>query len=84
MCLRDSYSTAVPWCSVNRQRDLETNEDAHIVALEVKMTRDDDIARMAGVKAYRGMRHRSGHKVRGQRLRSNGRSGATLGVERKK
>ena len=54
------------------------------VALEVKMTRDDDIARMAGIKAYRGMRHRSGHKVRGQRLRSNGRSGATLGVERKK
>ena len=80
----DDYATAVPWWLVNRQRDLETNDDAHIVALEVKMTRDDDIARMAGVKAYRGMRHRSGHKVRGQRLRSNGRSGATLGVERKK
>ena len=72
------------WWLLNRQRDLETNDDAHIVAMEVKMTRDDDIARMAGVKAYRGMRHRSGHKVRGQRLRSNGRSGATLGVERKK
>ena len=80
----DDYATTVPWWLVNRQRDLGTNEDAHIVAMEVKMTRDDDIARMAGVKAYRGMRHRSGHKVRGQRLRSNGRSGATLGVERKK
>ena len=80
----DDYATTVPWWLVNRQRDLETNEDAHIVAMEVKMTRDDDIARMAGVKAYRGMRHRSGHKVRGQRLRSNGRSGTTLGVERKK
>ena len=64
----DDYATAVPWWLVNRQRDLESNEDAHIVAMEVKMTRDDDIARMAGVKAYRGMRHRSGHKVRGQRL----------------
>jgi len=30
------------------------------------------------------MRHRSGHKVRGQRLRSNGRTGSTLGVEKKK
>jgi len=30
------------------------------------------------------MRHRSGHKVRGQRLRANGRKGSSLGVERKK
>ena len=80
----DDYATTVPWWLVNRQRDLGTNEDAHIVATEVKMTRDDDVARIAGVKAYRGMRHRSGHKVRGQRLRSNGRKGSSLGVERKK
>ena len=85
--LRESigtYATEMPWWLMNRQRDLETNEDAHIVALEVKMTRDDDIARMAGIKTYRGMRHRSGHKVRGQRLRSNGRKGSALGVQRKK
>ena len=80
----DEYATTVPWWLVNRQRDLETNEDAHIVATEVKLTRDDDVSRIAGVKAYRGMRHRTGHKVRGQRLRSNGRNGSTRGVERKK
>ena len=80
----DDYATTVPWWLVNRQRDLGTNEDAHIVALEVKMTREDDISRMAGIKAYRGMRRRSGHKVRGQRLRSNGRKGSSLGVEKKK
>ena len=80
----DDYATTVPWWLVNRQRDLGTNEDAHIVAMEVKMTRADDISRMAGIKAYRGMRHRSGHKVRGQRLRSNGRKGSSLGVEKKK
>ncbi len=80
----DDYATTVPWWLVNRQRDVGTNEDAHIVATEVKMTREDDIARIAGVKAYRGMRHRSGHKVRGQRLRANGRKGSSLGVERKK
>ena len=80
----DEYATTVPWWLVNRQRDLMTNEDAHIVATEVKMTRDDDVDRIAGVKAYRGMRHRSGHKVRGQRLRSNGRKGSSLGVVQKK
>ena len=79
----DDYATISPWWLMNRQRDLESNEDAHLVSLEVKLTRDDDIARLAGMKTYRGMRHRSGHKVRGQRLRANGRSGATLGVQKK-
>ena len=48
------------------------------------MTKDDDVARLAEIKTWRGMRHRSGHKVRGQRLRSNGRRGSALGVQRKK
>ena len=80
----DDYATKVPWWMVNRQRDLESNEDAHIIANEVSMTKDDDVARLAEIKTWRGMRHRSGHKVRGQRLRSNGRRGSALGVERKK
>ena len=69
---------------VNRQRDLESNEDAHIIANEGGMTKDDDVARLAEIKTFRGMRHRSGHKVRGQRLRSNGGRGSALGVQRKK
>ena len=68
----DEFATKVPWWLVNRQRDLETNEDAHIIATEVKLTKDDDVARLAEMKTYRGMRHRTGHKVRGQRLRANG------------
>ena len=80
----DEYALNVPWWLVNRQRDLQSNEDAHIIGTEVKLTRNDDVARSAAIKTYRGMRHRSGHKVRGQRLRSNGRSGSTLGVQRKK
>ena len=80
----DDYATNVPWWMVNRQRDLESNEDAHIIANEVSMTKDDDVARLAEIKTWRGMRHRSGHKVRGQRLRSNGRRGSALGVQRKK
>jgi small subunit ribosomal protein S13 len=52
--------------------------------MDVRLTKDDDVARLAATKSYRGIRHRSGHKLRGQRLRSNGRRGSTLGVERKK
>ena len=80
----DEYALNVPWWLVNRQRDLQSNEDAHIIGTEVKLTKKDDVARLAAIKTYRGIRHRSGHKVRGQRLRSNGRSGSTLGVQRKK
>ena len=80
----DEYALNMPWWLVNRQRDLQSNEDAHIIGTEVKLTKKDDVARLAAIKTYRGMRHRSGHKVRGQRLRSNGRSGSTLGVQRKK
>ncbi|NIP35130.1 MAG: 30S ribosomal protein S13, partial [Thermoplasmata archaeon] len=35
-------------------------------------------------RAYKGIRHERGHKVRGQRLKSNGRTGLVLGVTRKK
>ena len=80
----DEYALIVPWWLVKRERALQSNEDAHIIGTEVKLTRKDDVARLAAIKTYRGMRHRSGHKVRGQRLRSNGRSGSTLGVQRKK
>ena len=80
----DEFATKVPWWMVNRQRDLMTNEDAHLVSMDIMITKDEDVARLAATKSYRGIRHRSGHKLRGQRLRSNGRRGATLGVERKK
>ena len=45
---------------------------------------DDDLNRMKKVKSYKGIRHASGHKVRGQRTYSNGRKGLALGVSRKK
>ena len=51
---------------------------------EVKLTLEEDINRLRTMKCYRGVRHASGNKVRGQRGRSNGRGGLTLGVSRKK
>ena len=42
------------------------------------------VFRLRSIKSYRGIRHAGGHKVRGQRGRSNGRFGLVLGVQRKK
>ena len=35
------------------------------------------------IRCYRGIRHEQGQKVRGQRTRSNGRTGLTVGVIKK-
>jgi len=43
-----------------------------------------DIERLIKMKAYRGVRHARGKKVRGQRTRSTGRKGRTVGVVRRK
>ena len=69
---------------LNRQRDLESGDEVHQFGMDVKMTLNDDIERLRSVKAYRGVRHASRQKVRGQRGRSNGRRGLTLGVQKKK
>jgi len=74
----------VPDWLLNRQKDYDTGENIHPVSVELKMTHDEDLNRMKKVKSYKGIRHASGHKVRGQRTYSNGRKGLALGVSRKK
>ncbi|MDP6324946.1 MAG: 30S ribosomal protein S13 [Candidatus Thalassarchaeaceae archaeon] len=79
----DQYADKVPLWMLNRQRDIESGEEFHLFSQDVGMTQDDDIARLRSTKAYRGLRHAARKRVRGQRTRSNGRTGLTLGVQRK-
>ena len=74
----------VPDWLLNRQKDYDTGGDIHPVSVELKMTLDEDLNRMKKVKSYKGIRHASGHKVRGQRTYSNGRKGLALGVSKKR
>ena len=71
-----------PWL-LNRNKDIDTGDDLHIIGPELDMTRRDDINRMKMIRCYRGIRHERGQKVRGQRTRSNARKGLTVGVRRK-
>tara|TARA_B100000902_G_C26979771_1_gene749684 strand:- start:3 stop:470 length:468 start_codon:yes stop_codon:yes gene_type:complete len=80
----EGYAETVPLWMLNRQRDLETGDELHLTGQQVTLTLEDDINRLRTMKCYRGVRHASGNKVRGQRGRSNGRGGLTLGVSRKK
>lgn len=78
------YSEKAPHWMVNRQNDWSTGADMHLVAVDVDLNRRDDVNLMKMIRCYKGIRHETGQKVRGQRTRSNGRTGMTMGVIRKK
>jgi small subunit ribosomal protein S13 len=78
------YSEKVPHWMVNRQSDWSSGADIHVVGVDVELNRRDDINLMKMIRCYRGIRHETGQKVRGQRTRSNGRTGMTMGVIRRK
>lgn len=78
------YSEKVPHWMMNRQSDWSTGADMHLVGVDVELNKRDDINLMKMIRCYRGIRHEQGQKVRGQRTRSNGRTGMTMGVIRKK
>jgi small subunit ribosomal protein S13 len=82
--LIEEIPSNLPVWLLNRQRDLETGEDTHAISTDLEMTQREDINLLRKIRSYRGIRHETGQKVRGQRSRSNGRSGATVGVSRKK
>jgi small subunit ribosomal protein S13 len=79
-----TYVEYVPSWVINRQMDYETGADMHLFGNDLDLVQKDDINRMKMIRCYRGVRHETRHKVRGQRTRSNGRKGLTMGVSKKK
>ena len=80
----DIYSEQVPDWMVNRPKDVYSGETRHLLGTELAMAVDDDINRMRKMRSYRGIRHETGQKVRGQRTKSTGRTGTTVGVSRRR
>jgi small subunit ribosomal protein S13 len=71
-----------PWM-LNHPVDWVGGEAHHNIGAELDTARRDDINRMKMIRSYRGVRHERGQKVRGQRTRSNGRTGMAAGVLKK-
>ena len=72
-----------PWI-LNRRKDPFTGENRHLITSDLVFTVRQDIEFMKKIKCWRGIRHRLGLKVRGQRTKTTGRTGMTIGVRRKK
>ncbi|MFD1515473.1 30S ribosomal protein S13 [Halomarina rubra] len=76
----EQYADSIPTWLANHQSDYYTGETTHEVGNELEMSRRKDINRMQMVDSYKGVRHKRGQKVRGQRTKSTGRSEGTIGV----
>lgn len=83
--LNDAVENAgelLPDFMVNRRRDPFTGEDRHVIGGDLDLANRQDLERMKKMRSYKGIRHIRGQKVRGQRTRSTGRTGSTVGVDR--
>jgi small subunit ribosomal protein S13 len=78
--LVEGYDEEVPDWLTNRPSDYFTGESTHETGNDLTLTRQQDINRMKMIESYKGVRHRSGQKVRGQRTKSTGRTEGTIGV----
>ena len=78
--LVENYADEVPDWLNNRQNDFYTGETTHEIGNDLQLTRQHDINRMKMIDSYRGVRHKRGQKVRGQRTKSTGRTEGTIGV----
>ncbi len=79
----EQYNSKIPSWMANRPKDVYTGETKHLFGADVNLTKDEDVNLMRKIRCYRGIRHETGQKVRGQRTKSTGRTGSTVGVKRK-
>ena len=73
----------VPTWMINHPREYAQGDTLHYIGPDLETGRRDDINLMKMIRSYRGVRHERGQKVRGQRTRSNGRTGMAAGVIKK-
>ncbi|MGI0071135.1 MAG: 30S ribosomal protein S13, partial [Thermoplasmata archaeon] len=75
--------TKLPDWMINHRHEPAMGETLHYIGPDLDTRRRDDVNVMKMIRSYRGVRHERGQKVRGQRTRSNGRTGMAAGVLKK-
>ena len=78
--LVEGFAGDVPEWLANHREDYFTGETTHEIGNDLQLTRREDINRMKMIDSYKGVRHKRGQKVRGQRTKSTGRTEGTIGV----
>jgi small subunit ribosomal protein S13 len=78
--LVESFGEDAPEWMTNHRNDFFDGETTHRLGNDLQITRRQDINRMKMIDSYKGVRHKRGQKVRGQRTQSTGRTEGTIGV----
>ena len=74
----------VPDWMLNRKKDTKDGKFSQVVSNTLDMKLREDLERLKKVRAHRGLRHYWGLRVRGQKTKTTGRKGRTVGVSKKK
>jgi len=80
--VNDLTRLGLPSWLYNRRKDYETGQDRHLVGAELIFAARRDIEREMKISSWRGVRHKLGYKVRGQKTHTTGRTGMTIGVSK--
>jgi small subunit ribosomal protein S13 len=81
--VKDPSKYNIPTWLFNRRKDTETGKDMHLISADLILRSKTDIDDAKNIRSWRGYRHAYGLKVRGQRTKTTGRSGKSLGVKKK-
>lgn len=82
--IRNLADRDIPDWLLNRRKDLESGKDKHLISSDIDLQVKADVEREKNIWSWRGYRHAYGLKVRGQRTRTTGRTGKTVGVSKKR
>ncbi|MFT4921565.1 MAG: small subunit ribosomal protein S13 [Haloarculaceae archaeon] len=80
VALVEGFAEEMPEWLANHRNDFFGGETSHEIGNDLELTRRQDINRMKMIDSYKGIRHKRGQKVRGQRTKSTGRTEGTIGV----
>ncbi|MBI3841174.1 MAG: 30S ribosomal protein S13 [Thaumarchaeota archaeon] len=73
---------SLPQWYYNRRNDPESGETKQLMGSDLDFVQKNDIEDERNIQSWKGVRHGLGLKVRGQRTRTTGRKGRTVGVRK--
>ena len=80
--IQSTMKSALPEWYYNRRNDPETGEAKQLHGADLDFIQKSDIEDEKNIRSWKGVRHSLGLKVRGQRTRTTGRKGRTVGVRK--
>ena len=81
--IKEPNRFGLPTWLFNRRKDAETGKDTHLLSANLVLRTKMDIDQAKEIRSWRGYRHAYSLKVRGQRTKTTGRAGKSLGVKKK-